>query len=119
MRSATVTLDFDRDRETVFEKHRRNESMPGNAALKLLVLEELLAREFEVGEVCGKDEFTRRIGERFSNPIELRREFVNFGYARYDNRENEYEIRTLQLSEADVRANDHLERHAKDLGILE
>ena len=114
-----MTLDFDRDRETVFEKHRRNDSMPGNGALKLLVLEELLDREFEVGEVYGKEEFTRRIGEHFARPIELRREFVNFGYARYDNRENEYEVRTVELSEADVRANDHLERHAKDLGVLE
>jgi hypothetical protein len=113
-----MTLDFDRDRETAFEKHRRNDSMPGNSALKLLVLEELLDREFEVGEVYEKDEFTRRIGEHFDEPIHLRREFVNFGYVRYDNRESEYEVRTLELTEADVRANGHLERHAKDPGVL-
>lgn len=114
-----MTLDFDRDREAVFEKHRRNDSIPGNGALKLLVLEELLAREFEAGETYEKAGLTARIGEHFAEPIHLRRELVNFGYARYDNRTNEYEIRTLELSEADVRENGHLERHAKDLGVLE
>ena len=114
-----MALDFDRDREAVFEKHRRNDSMPGNSALKLLVLEELLDREFTAGETYSKDELTERIGDHFDEPIHLRRELVNFGYARYDNRTNEYEIRTLKLSEADVRENGHLERHAKDLGVLE
>lgn len=114
-----MALDYDRDREAYFEKCRESDSMPGNAALKLLVLEELLGREFESGTTYTKTEVTERIGEHFAEPIHLRRELVNFGYARHDNRENEYEIRTLELSEADVRANGHLERHAKDLGVLE
>lgn len=114
-----MALDFDRSRETVFEKHRQNDSMPSNSALKLLVLEELLAREFEASAVYSKAELTRRIGDHFAEPIHLRRELVNFGYAHYDNQANEYEIQTLTLSEAAVRANGHLERHAKDLGVLE
>jgi len=38
-------LDFDRDRGDFFETHRRNDSVPSNSALKLIVLEELLVRE--------------------------------------------------------------------------
>ncbi len=113
-----MSLDFDRDRVAFFEKHRRNDSVPSNSALKLIVLEALLAREFEAGETYSKAELTDRIGKHFDRAIELRRELVNFGYARHDNRENTYEIRTLELSEADVRENGHLERHAEELGVL-
>lgn len=60
------------------------------------------------------DKHAHRIGEQFAEPIHFKRELVNFGYARYDNRVNEYEIRTLKLTEADVRANGHLQRQAKD-----
>ena len=114
-----MSLDFDRDREDFFEKHRRNDSIPSNSALKLIVLEELLAREFAAGETYNKAELTDRIGDHFERPIALRRELVNFGYARHDNRENTYTIRTLELSEVDVRENAHLERHAEELGVLE
>jgi hypothetical protein len=114
-----VSLDFDRDREAFFEKHRRNDSVPSNSALKLLVLEELLAREFEAGETYSKAELTDRIGDHFDRPIELRRELVNFGYARHDNRENTYTVRSLELSEAEIRENAHLERHAQEIGVLE
>jgi hypothetical protein len=114
-----VSLDFDRDREAFFEKHRRNDSVPSNSALKLIVLEELLDREFTGDETYSKAELTDRIDDHFDRPIALRRELVNFGYARHDNRENTYTIRTLELSEADVRENTHLERHATELGVLE
>lgn len=115
-----MALDFDRDREAFFEKHRRNDSLPGNSALTLIVLEELLAREgFEIGETNSKAEFTERIGKYFEEPIHVRRELVNFGYARHDHKANDYTIHTLELDEADVRANGHLERHATELGVLE
>ena len=114
-----MPLDFDRDREDFFEKHRRNDSVPSNSALKLIVLEELLAREFEAVETYSKAELTERIGNHFDRPIALRRELVNFGYARHDNTANTYTIRTLELSEADVRENAHLERHAEEVGVLE
>ncbi|MBP1987390.1 DUF2087 domain-containing protein [Halolamina salifodinae] len=113
-----MALDFDRDREAFFEKCRESDSVPGNSALKLVVLEELLDREFETGETYTKTEVTERIGEHFAEPIHLRRELVNFGYVHYDNRANEYEILTRTLSEEDVRENGHLTRHAKDLGVL-
>lgn len=114
-----MALDFDRDRDAFFEKCRDSDSVPGNSALKLIVLEELVDRKFAVGETYTKTEVTERIGEHFEEPIHLRRELVNFGYLRYDNRENEYEVRTLELSEDEVRENGHLERHAKDIGVLD
>ena len=111
-------LSFDRDRRECFETRVEADSLPGNDALKLVVLEELLD-EFAVGETYTKREVNATLGEYFTDHVTVRRELVNFGYVHYDNTANEYAVVKRELSEADVRERSRLERHARDLGVLE
>jgi hypothetical protein len=111
-------LSFDRDRRTYFEQRVDADSMPGNDALKLIVLEVLLD-EFEVGETYTKREVNDVLGEYFTDHVTVRRELVNFGYVHYNNTENEYTVVKRELSAADVRERTRLSRHARDLGVLE
>jgi hypothetical protein len=114
-----MALRYDRDRDDYFQRCRESGSIPSNDALKLVVLERLLDAEFELDETYDKATVTARLREHFKQAILLRREFVNFGYMGYDNRANEYTVRKLELDEADVRENRRLERHAKDIGVLD
>lgn len=111
-------LSYDVDREAFFEKCQQSQSVPGNDALKLVLLERIL-EEFEAGVVYSKSEVDERIRRHFDQHILLRRELVNFGYLRYDNRANEYRVERLELTEADVRETDRLRRHAEDVGALD
>jgi hypothetical protein len=113
-----MALSFNRDRSEYFETCVEADSLPGNDALKLIVLEALLD-EFEVGETYSKAEVNATLGDYFTDHVTVRRELVNFGYARYDNTENEYTVVKRELSEADVRERTRLSRHARDLGVLE
>ncbi|MDH5018687.1 DUF2087 domain-containing protein [Halobacterium rubrum] len=113
-----MALSFDRDWREFFETRVEADSLPGNDALKLVVLEELLD-EFEVGETYSKAEVNATLGEHFGDHVTVRRELVNFGYVHYDNTTNEYTVVKRELSEAEVRERTRLERHARDVGVLE
>lgn len=114
-----MPLEFDRDRETVFERCRTNGTVPSNDAVKLIVLERLM-EAFEPGEVYHKSAVNEAIRDHFDRQFtSIRRDLVSFGYLSYDNRANEYRVETRSLSESDVRANDWLARHAKDIGLIE
>lgn len=113
-----MAVRYDRDRASFFEKCRRNGTIPGNDALKLIVLERIL-EEFELGEVYRKSEVNETIERHFDDAALVRRELVNFGYLRYDNRANEYAVEKLELTEDDIRERSRLERHARDIGLLD
>lgn len=113
-----MALSFDRDRREYFRQRVDADSLPGNDALKLVVLEELLD-DFEVGETYTKREVNDVLGEYFTDHVTVRRELLNFGYVRYDNTANEYTVRRRELDEADVRERTRLARHARDVGVLE
>lgn len=93
--------------------------MPSNDAIKLIVLERIMTA-FESGEVYPKSTVNETIREQFDRQYtSIRRDLVSFGYLSYDNRTNEYRVETQSLSEADVRDNDWLTRHAKEIGLIE
>jgi len=111
-------LEYDRNRDEIIDEWQRKEGLPGNDALKLVVLERIMT-EFEAGVVYTKDEVDAVIQDRFDDHVTVRRELVNFGYMGYDNRANEYEVRTHELTEEDVREISRLEHHAEAIGLLD
>ena len=112
-------LEFDRNREEFFEKCVESGSFPRNDALKLIVLERIMANEFRNGEVYTKAAVNEKVAAYFEDVELVRREFVNFRYLQYDNRANEYTAMKKSLSEGDVREISRLERHARDIGALD
>ena len=92
--------------------------LPRSDALKLPVLERV-PDEFEVGEPDAKEDLTGTLGEYFDDPVLVRRELVNFGYVGHDNTAGTYTVRKRSLTEEDVRSISRLERHARDLGLIE
>lgn len=113
-----MELSYDRDTEEYVEQCRENQNFPRNDALKLIVLERLL-EAFEESETYTKSDVNAKIKQYFDEYILIRREFVNFGYLQYDNRQNTYTVKTLELSIDEIRDISRLERHARDLGILD
>jgi len=113
-----MSLSYDRDRREFFEKRVAADSLPGNDALKLVVLE-ALPDEFEVGETYSKTEVNAILGAYFTDHVTVRRELVNFGYVHDDNTANEYTVVKRALAASDVRERTRLARHAHDLGVLE
>jgi hypothetical protein len=113
-----MTLTYDRDREAFFEECRERGRLPKNDALKLIVLERLL-EPLEVGETYMKAELNERVEPHFDDHALVRRELVNFGYCRYDNRTNEYTVEKTTFDEDDLGEISRLERHARDVGLVE
>lgn len=73
----------------------------------------------ETGRTYSKSDVNEKIESHFADFVMVRRELVNFQYLEYDHRTNEYTVVRRQLSEEDVRAISRLERHAKDIGLLD
>ena len=113
-----MELSYDRDPDAFFEKCRANQTFPRNDALKLIVLERLL-EAFDEGETYTKTDVNAKIESTFDEYILIRRDLVNFGYLRYDNRENTYTVDRTELSRDAIRDISRLERHARDIGALE
>lgn len=113
-----MDIEYDRDPAEFYESCLERGRLPNNDALKQIVLERL-ADQFEPDEIYDKQEVTERLEPRFDDHVLVRRELVNFGYLRYDNTENTYRVQKTELSEQDYRENTRLERHARDLGLLE
>lgn len=111
-------VEFDRDEAAFHERCVEAGRLPRNDALKQIPLERLAA-EFDPGETYTKATVTDLIAEQFDDPVLVRRELVNFGYLRHDNREGTYELIKRRLDREDYRENTRLERHARDIGLLE
>lgn len=113
-----MSFCYDRSRPDFFENCVEHQTFPRNDALKLIVLEEILD-DFEVGETYSKSKVNEKIQQYFDEYVMIRREFVNFRYVQYDNTENEYTVMKNELSEDDAREISRLERHARDIGVLD
>ena len=113
-----MAIEFDRDTDEFFRRCVDEQTVPGNDALKQIVLERIAAA-FELGETYEKAAVNETIQEYFEEYVFLRRELVNFGYLTHDNRAGTYTAEKHELSEADFRSISRLERHARDIGVLE
>lgn len=113
-----MPVEFDRDTDDVLENALDSGRLPRNDALKQVVLEAVVA-DLEPGATYDKTRIDETVAEFFEDYVTVRRELVNFGYLSHDHLEGTYEVRKLKLTEEDYRDNTRLERHAKDLGILE
>ena len=113
-----MELSYDRDPDEFFERRLESGRLPKNDALKQIILERLTDR-FEDDTTYTKQEVNERLADDFADHVLVRRELVNFDYLRYDNIENTYEVHKRALTEEDYRTNTRLERHARDLGLLE
>lgn len=112
-----MAVNYDRDPEEFFEQRLESGRLPKNDALKQIVLERLVDRFDDT--TYAKTEVNEMLGDDFDDHVLVRRELVNFDYLSYDNTENTYEVRKRTLTEEDYRTNTRLERHARDLGLLE
>jgi len=113
-----MDVEYDRDPDEVVASSLEGGQLPRNDALKQIVLERLVEK-FEVGETYEKRAVNDVLAEHFEDYVLVRRELVNFGYMRYDNTANTFEVRKTELSEQDYRENTRLRRHAEDLGLLD
>lgn len=113
-----MDIEYDRDPEEFHASCVDRGRLPKNDALKQIVLGRVVAR-FEGGKTYHKEEVTETLEPDFEDHVLVRRELVNFGYLKYDNTANTYQVQKTELSEQDYRTNTRLERHARDLGLLE
>jgi len=113
-----MEIDYDRDPEEFYEQRLESGRLPNNDALKQIILERIVDR-FDEDTTYTKSAVTDVLAEDFDDHVLVRRELVNFEYLSYDNTENTYEVRKRALTEEDYRTNARLERHARDLGLLE
>lgn len=113
-----MEIEYDRDTDEFYRKCLDSGQLPRNDALKQIVLERVV-EDLEVGKTYTKEELRPVLDGTFDDEVLVRRELVNFGYLRYDNVENTYRVHKRELSEEDYRNNTRLERHARDLGLLE
>jgi hypothetical protein len=113
-----MNLDYDRDPDKYYEQRLDSGRLPNNDALKQIVLERLV-EQFDDDTTYTKSEVDEVLAADFEDHVLVRRELVNFGYLSYDNTANTYDIRKRELTEDDYRQNTRLERHARDLGLLE
>ncbi|WP_254863226.1 DUF2087 domain-containing protein [Halovivax gelatinilyticus] len=113
-----MDLQYDRDADEYAAACLERGRLPRNDALKQIVLARVIDR-FDVGETYEKSAVNDVLSVDFDDHVLVRRELLNFGYVSYDNTENTYTVVKTELSESDYRNNTRLERHAKDLGLLE
>jgi len=113
-----MSLTYDRDREAFFEECRARGRLPSNDALKLIVLERLL-EPLDVGETYTKAELNEHVEPHFDDHALVRGELVNVGYCRYNDLTNEYTVERATFDEDDIGEISRLERHARDIGLVE
>lgn len=113
-----MDLDYDRDPDDYYETRLESGRLPKNDALKQIILERLVDR-FDDDTTYTKSAVNEILSKEFEDYVLVRRELVNFRYLKYDNTANTYEVWKRELTEKDYRNNTRLERHARDLGLLE
>jgi hypothetical protein len=113
-----MPVEFDRDEDAFFERCVADGVFPRNDALKQIVLERVVA-DLEFEATIEKADLNETIAEYYDDYALVRRDLVNFGYLDHDHLAGTYEVAKRELEAADYREISRLERHARDLGVLD